>query len=181
MKSVVVDPAAYDWEGDAPLRRSFASTVIYEMHVAGFTRHPSSGSRCRAERHICRHDREDPVPPGSRDHRGGAAADIPVRPAGLPGGPRQLLGLFAGIVLRPACRLQFAQGRPRPGRRVPRPRQGAPPRRHRGDPRRRLQPHRRRECGGTHPLLSAASPTKSTTSSTRTGRTTPITAAPATR
>ena len=43
MKSVVVDPDAYDWEGDAPLRRSFASTVIYEMHVAGFTRHPSSG------------------------------------------------------------------------------------------------------------------------------------------
>ena len=43
MKSAVVDPASYDWEGDAPLRRSFASTVIYEMHVAGFTRHPSSG------------------------------------------------------------------------------------------------------------------------------------------
>jgi isoamylase len=43
MKSVVVDPYAYDWEGDAPLRRPFATTVIYEMHVAGFTRHPSSG------------------------------------------------------------------------------------------------------------------------------------------
>ena len=43
MKSVVVDPGTYDWEGDAPLRRSFASTVIYEMHLAGFTRHPSSG------------------------------------------------------------------------------------------------------------------------------------------
>jgi glycogen operon protein len=43
MRSVVVDPGAYDWEGDAPLRRPFASTVIYEMHVAGFTRHPSSG------------------------------------------------------------------------------------------------------------------------------------------
>jgi isoamylase len=43
MKSVVVDTTDYDWEGDAPLRRSFASTVIYEMHVAGFTRHPSSG------------------------------------------------------------------------------------------------------------------------------------------
>jgi len=43
MKSAVVDPGAYDWEGDAPLRRSFASTVIYEMHVEGFTRHPSSG------------------------------------------------------------------------------------------------------------------------------------------
>jgi glycogen operon protein len=43
MKSVVVDGSAYDWEGDAPLRRPFATTVIYEMHVAGFTRHPSSG------------------------------------------------------------------------------------------------------------------------------------------
>ena len=43
MRSVVVDPDAYDWEGDAPLRRPFSGTVIYEMHVAGFTRHPSSG------------------------------------------------------------------------------------------------------------------------------------------
>ena len=43
MKSVVVDAAAYDWEDDRPLRRSFAATVIYEMHVGGFTRHPSSG------------------------------------------------------------------------------------------------------------------------------------------
>ena len=43
MKSVVVDPSTYDWEGDAPLERTFANTVIYEMHVAGFTRHPNSG------------------------------------------------------------------------------------------------------------------------------------------
>jgi glycogen operon protein len=43
MRSVVVDPDAYDWDGDTPLCRPFASTVIYEMHVAGFTRHPSSG------------------------------------------------------------------------------------------------------------------------------------------
>ncbi len=43
MKSVVVDPVAYDWEGDAPLCRPSAHTVIYEMHVGGFTRHPSSG------------------------------------------------------------------------------------------------------------------------------------------
>src|SRR5690242_4502909 len=33
MKSVVVDPSAYDWEGDAPLQRSSARTIIYEMHV----------------------------------------------------------------------------------------------------------------------------------------------------
>jgi isoamylase len=43
MKSVVVDSAAYDWEGDAPLRHHVSRTVIYEMHVRGFTRHPSSG------------------------------------------------------------------------------------------------------------------------------------------
>ncbi len=43
MKSVVVDLHAYDWEGDMPLCRPYAETVIYEMHVGGFTRHPSSG------------------------------------------------------------------------------------------------------------------------------------------
>ena len=43
MKSVVADPDRYDWEGDRPLRRPFAETVIYELHVRGFTRHPSSG------------------------------------------------------------------------------------------------------------------------------------------
>jgi isoamylase len=47
MKSVVADPARYDWEGDAPLRHPFAQTVIYEMHVRGFTRHPSSGVSSR--------------------------------------------------------------------------------------------------------------------------------------
>ena len=43
MKSVVVDPSAYDWEGDPPLCRPSVRTIIYEMHVRGFTRHPSSG------------------------------------------------------------------------------------------------------------------------------------------
>ncbi|MBA4015689.1 MAG: glycogen debranching enzyme GlgX [Pirellula sp.] len=42
MKSVVVDSSDYDWEGDLPLRRSAAQTIIYEMHVRGFTRHASS-------------------------------------------------------------------------------------------------------------------------------------------
>ncbi|MGE3781687.1 MAG: glycogen debranching protein GlgX [Alphaproteobacteria bacterium] len=44
LKSVVVDPSAYDWEGDAPPARPFAKTIIYEMHVGGFTRHPNSGA-----------------------------------------------------------------------------------------------------------------------------------------
>ena len=45
MKSVVVDSRAYDWEGDQPLRRPSSRTVIYEMHVRGFTQHHSSGVR----------------------------------------------------------------------------------------------------------------------------------------
>ncbi|MCR9293552.1 MAG: glycogen debranching protein GlgX [bacterium] len=43
MKSVVVDMSDYDWEGDKPVRRPSWQTVIYEMHVAGFTRNPNSG------------------------------------------------------------------------------------------------------------------------------------------
>src|SRR5207253_6130542 len=43
MKSVVADVSAYDWEGDIPLQRPSSRTIIYEMHVRGFTRHPSSG------------------------------------------------------------------------------------------------------------------------------------------
>lgn len=43
MKSVVVDPAAYDWQGVLPPRHPISRTIIYEMHVRGFTRNPNSG------------------------------------------------------------------------------------------------------------------------------------------
>jgi isoamylase len=43
MKSVVMDPGTYDWEDDAPPRIPFVRTIIYEMHVRGFTAHPNSG------------------------------------------------------------------------------------------------------------------------------------------
>ena len=43
MRGVVAEPHSYDWEGDIPLQRPFAGSVFYEMHVGGFTRHPSSG------------------------------------------------------------------------------------------------------------------------------------------
>ncbi len=45
MKSVIVDTSTYDWEGDVPLARPSARTVIYEMHVRGFTANPNSGVR----------------------------------------------------------------------------------------------------------------------------------------
>jgi isoamylase len=43
MRSVVIDTAGYDWEGDRPLNRPMSETIIYETHVRGFTRSPSSG------------------------------------------------------------------------------------------------------------------------------------------
>ncbi|HSK11927.1 MAG TPA: glycogen debranching protein GlgX, partial [Phnomibacter sp.] len=43
LKSMVADMRGYDWEGDAHPRHPFNRTVIYEMHVAGFTKSPSSG------------------------------------------------------------------------------------------------------------------------------------------
>lgn len=43
MKSVVVDTKHYDWGNDKPLNYPFAKSVIYEMHVGGFTRHHNSG------------------------------------------------------------------------------------------------------------------------------------------
>ncbi len=43
MKSVVADLHAYDWEGDRPLQRPARETVIYELHVRGFTADPSAG------------------------------------------------------------------------------------------------------------------------------------------
>jgi glycogen operon protein len=43
MRSVVVETAGYNWEGDAPLNRPIEDAIVYETHVRGFTRSPSSG------------------------------------------------------------------------------------------------------------------------------------------
>jgi glycogen operon protein len=42
LKGVVVDISDYDWEGDQPINRPLRDSVIYEMHVRGFTRDASS-------------------------------------------------------------------------------------------------------------------------------------------
>ncbi len=42
IKSVVVGTGDYDWKDDRPLNRPFSNSVIYEMHVGGFTKDPSS-------------------------------------------------------------------------------------------------------------------------------------------
>ena len=45
MRCVVIDPHDYDWEGDQPLNIPLADTVIYETHVRGLTRSPTSNSK----------------------------------------------------------------------------------------------------------------------------------------
>jgi glycogen operon protein len=45
-RCVVIDDQ-FDWQGDRHLRRALSETVIYELHVRGFTRAPSSGVRRR--------------------------------------------------------------------------------------------------------------------------------------
>ncbi len=42
LRSVVCDPS-FDWSGERPVARGLEGSVIYELHVGGFTRHPSAG------------------------------------------------------------------------------------------------------------------------------------------
>jgi glycogen operon protein len=41
----IVTPSDFDWQGDQPLRHPWEGTVIYELHVRGYTIHPSAGVR----------------------------------------------------------------------------------------------------------------------------------------
>ncbi len=42
MRGMVIDNS-YDWEGDQPINHPLENSIIYELHVGGFTRHASSG------------------------------------------------------------------------------------------------------------------------------------------
>jgi glycogen operon protein len=43
MRAVIVDTDDYDWEGDRPINRPIHESVIYEVHVGGFTSSSTSG------------------------------------------------------------------------------------------------------------------------------------------
>lgn len=45
MRSVVIDISDYDWEGDLPLNKPMSETIIYEVHISGFTKSSSSGCK----------------------------------------------------------------------------------------------------------------------------------------
>ena len=79
MKSIVADPESYDWEGDQPLKRAFVETIIYELHVRGFTKHPSSGVTPVKAGTYRRINSEDSLSGRSRDHCGELMPDFSVR------------------------------------------------------------------------------------------------------
>lgn len=45
MRAMITDLHQYEWEGDRPLNKLINETVIYEMHVGTFTKHPSADAK----------------------------------------------------------------------------------------------------------------------------------------
>ena len=45
MRSIVIDHSLYDWEGDEPLKTPMFETIVYEMHLAGFTKSHTSKAK----------------------------------------------------------------------------------------------------------------------------------------
>ena len=43
LRTAIIDVDAYDWEDDAHPKTPMSETIVYEMHVGGFTKHGSSG------------------------------------------------------------------------------------------------------------------------------------------
>ena len=141
MKSVVADPGAYDWEGDMPLNRPSSRTIIYEMHVRGFTRHPSSGIAEKKRGTFAGLIEKIPY----LHELGVTAVELmPVfqfDPQDSPPGLVNYWGYAPVVILCAASCVQLAPGPARPVGRIPRHGQGAAPGGYRGDPRRCVQPH----------------------------------------
>ena len=107
----------FDWQGcpvhpDIPIEES----IIYEVHVRGFTRHHSSESELR--RDLSRVHRQDPVPQGPGRHGRRADADLRVRPVRHPvpepedrRAADERLGLQHDRLLRPRVALFAITGR----------------------------------------------------------------------
>ena len=114
MKSVVVDPSATTGKETrrCATRCRARSSTRCTCADSRAIRAPASRGDAR---HLCRPDREDPLSAGARHHGRRTVAGVPVRRAGLPARPRELLGLFARLVLRARTR-RTARARTRSAR-----------------------------------------------------------------
>jgi len=117
MKSVVADSAAYDWEGDAPLHRPSTQTIIYEMHVRGFTRHPSSGVTESKRGTYAASSRKSLISRISVSPQSSCCRSFNSMPRTRLR-PDPITGVRADFLLRSARRLQLTPGRLGPAERV---------------------------------------------------------------
>ena len=149
--AAVIDPA-FTWGDDRPPRTPWHKTLIYELHVKGFTQLQPGRAR-EAARHLrrpgLRVGHQAPDRPGRDGRRAAAGPPPPRRPP--PGRERadELLGLQHAGLLRPGPPTTAARASPQDsGAAVQDDGPGPARRRHRGDPRRGLQPHRRGQPDG---------------------------------
>ncbi len=149
-RSLVVD-TSFAWSDRPRPAYSYADTIIYELHVKGFTAaHPAVPKELRGTYAGLAHD----AAVAHLVDLGVTAVELLPVHQSVPEGflvaarPDQLLGLQHHRVLRAARRLlRRGPGRSarRTGRRVPGDGRHPARRRSRGHPRRGLQPHRRRK------------------------------------
>ena len=154
----VVVPDTFDWADDQAPNTTWSDSVIYELHVRGFTECMTGvPAELRGTYAGLGHPVAVDTSARSRRHRGRTVAGAPLqrrtRPAAT--GSGQLLGLQQPRLLRPAHRVRepAVDAGHRGPRRVPRDGQVAARSRHRGHPRRGLQPHRRRSGQRPHRQL----------------------------
>ncbi len=153
--AAVID-TAFTWGDDRPPRTPWHKTLIYEVHVKGFTKlHPDVPEKLRGTYAGLAPSRSSSTCTTWR-HRGRAAAGPPPPQRPAPGreGADELLGLQHARLLRPAGALRR---RGQPARRragVQDDGPGAARGRHRGDPRRGLQPHGRGQPDGPDAVVA---------------------------
>ncbi len=166
----------YNWDDDAPPLTPHEDSIIYELHVRGFTCHPSRGvAHPGTFRGLIEKipylqwlgvTAVELLPVHEFDE-----CDCPFTNPETGEKLRNFWGYNTIAFAAPKAAYAATRDGARPDQRVPRHGQGAPRRRHRGHPRRRLQPHRRGRRPRPDLFASAAWTTSSTTCSTRTAGT----------
>ena len=154
--AAVIDPA-FTWGDDRRPQTPWHDTVIYELHVKGFTwRHPQVPAA--AARHVPRPGvgRRPAAPDRPRGDGRRTAARAPPRQRSPPGGarPDELLGLQLARLLRARRALRQREGPHGRRARVQGDGAGAARGGPRGDSRRRLQPHGRRRSPRAHAVAA---------------------------
>ena len=136
----MLEACVVDIESEVAVERGQSGHIIYELHVRGFTRDPSSGLIEAKPRHVRRPGRKDSVPRRTRNHRRRVDADLSARSRRS----NNYWGYMPLNFFSPNQGYSCTPASLQPARRIPRHGRRASPRRHRSHSGRRLQPYLRR-------------------------------------